>query len=102
MSLFDFFFPEQAQATYLRSIARSQRGKRTRSPVGGNKVEFRVRNLENDLGYVSLILAALLQKLDEKEVVDRDDVKAIMAELDELDGDKDNRLDINVLRGIGQ
>jgi hypothetical protein len=42
----------------------------------------------------------LLQKVDEKGVLSRDEVRETMASLDEIDGVKDGRLDINILRGL--
>jgi hypothetical protein len=44
-------------------------------------------------------LARLLQKVQEKDVVTRAEVKAAMAELDLMDGVEEGRLDVDVLKG---
>ena len=98
MSLFDFFFPEQAQATHLRSMAKSQRyrnRKRTRREGGLDK---RVESLEGDVGYLALVLGALLQKVDEKGVLTRDEVRAAVIDLDDVAGVRDGSLDVDILR----
>jgi len=99
MSLYDFFFPEQAQASHLRRIAEQQGFAATRHRRVSVNLEARVRALENDLGYVTLVLSSVLDKLDTKGVVTRQDLKEAMAVLDAIDGVQDGKLDINVLRG---
>ncbi len=101
MSLYDFFFPEQAQATHLRRLADSQ-GRRSRAQPKSSALGRRVDELEDDIGYLALVLGALLQQVDDKGVVTREDVRATLAELDELDGVKDGKLDVAILRGMGQ
>ena len=104
MSLFDFFFPEQAQAAHLRSIASRQRiadRRSSRTKRSQAELESRIESLEGDLGYVTLLLGSLLGQLDEKGVLTRDELKSTIAELDELDGVADGKLDVNVLRGLG-
>jgi hypothetical protein len=102
MSLFDFFFPEQAQATHLRSLAKGQRYKNRRAARRTGALNDRLESLENDVGYLALVLGALLQQVDEKGVLSRDDVRATVAELDEIDGVKDGKLDVDILRGMGR
>lgn len=101
MSLFDFFFPEQAQASHLRSLASSARTRNRRNIRKTGDLDRRIDDLEKDLGYVSLVLGALVQQLDAKGTLSRDDLRTVLAELDELDGVKDGRLDIDILRGMG-
>jgi hypothetical protein len=102
MSLFDFFFPEQAQASHLRRMAdqgyRSRR-ESARARRESSRLESRVDELEDDLGYVTLVLGGLLQALDEKGTLARKDVRAAISELDSLDGVPDGKLDINILKG---
>lgn len=99
MSLFDFFFPQQSQATHLRSLASSARIQTRRASRAAGALEQRVATLESDLGFASLVLAALMARLDERGHVTNAEVKALLAELDGLDGVKDGRLDLSVLRG---
>ncbi|MCA3007173.1 MAG: hypothetical protein INH34_02230 [Phycisphaerales bacterium] len=103
MSLFDFFFPEQAQASLLRTLVNENRRKKRRETLEGRtleKAEDRIEALENDLGFVALLLGSLLAKLDEKGVLTRQDVKDAMPTLDGADGVADGKLDIRVLRGM--
>jgi hypothetical protein len=102
MSLFDFFFPEQAQASYLRDIAEQQTRNTIRQSQASTTLEARVKHLETDLGYVTLILGSILDKLDEKGVVTRQDLKDATSALDKVDGVRDGKLDINILRNILQ
>lgn len=103
MSLFDFFFPEQAQASHLRRLteqqSRQNRGRRQQN-TEIKELSARIDQLEDDLGFVSLVLASVMARLDEKGTLTRADVRAAMQELDEIDGVADGRLDINVLRGM--
>ena len=103
MSLFDFFFPQQAQANYLRNIVAQKRARAKAESRGRaqttDALQAQIGSLENDLGYVALVLASVLQVLDAKGVVSRDDVRGVISELDELDGVADGKLDINILRG---
>lgn len=98
MSLFDFFFPEQAQASYLRDIAEQQTRSTIRQSHASHNLESRVKHLEADLGYVTLLLGSILDKLDEKGVVTRQDLKDATSALDAVDGVRDGKLDINILR----
>ena len=100
MGLYEFFFPHQAQSDMLWELARLQ--KLTARRLGAQRVELsaRVAELEQDLGYVTLVLGSILRKLDAKGVVTRDDLKREIAQLDELDGLKDGKLDIQLLRDM--
>ena len=103
MSLFDFFFPVQAQAEHLRNLVAqgraSVRALRRRELGVTAELQSQIEALEDDLGYVALVLGSLLQVLDSKDVLSRDDVRTVILEVDELDGVADGKLDINVLRG---
>ena len=99
MSFFDFFFPEQAQAAHLRNLVNAQRSKGRRESRAAGAANRRLDELEENLGFVSLVLAALLQTVDEKGVLTREEVRAALEELDEMDGVRDGRLDIAFLRG---
>ena len=110
MSLFDFFFPEQAQATHLRTIANATRLEKRRRlnrraaaasappTPPPSALEQRITALEADVGFASLVLAAVMARLDERGVVTKADVRTLVAELDSLDGVKDGRLDVSILR----
>ena len=103
MSLFDWFFPEQAQASHLRRLTEqnsAQRRQNRRDNAAVRGMEKRIEDLEQDLGFVSLVLASVMAKLDEKGTLSRADVKSAMKDIDEIDGVADGRLDINVLKGM--
>lgn len=108
MSLFDFFFPEQAQASHLRRLADQQQASgRNESPIDQTiethsfrifELEKRVTELERDLGFVSLLLATILNTVEKKEVVSREEIHATMEQMDLLDMFKDGRLTISALK----
>ncbi len=98
MSLFDWFFPDQSQATQMRRVAEQNRRDRERRGRAADDVESRVSELEENLGFVALVLGSLLEKLDKQRVVSRADLRSAMSELDRLDGVVDGRLDVGLLR----
>ncbi len=109
MSFFDFFFPEQAQASHLRSIAdrsrlEQRRSRSTAASSASNTAALtkRVEDLESDLGFVSLLLGSVMAQLDERGHISRDDLKELIKEVDGADGVEDGRLDVGVLRGLSQ
>jgi hypothetical protein len=99
MGLYELFFPEQAQADHLQEIARVQQAQLRRSIRSDTDGQSRLAALEKDMGFIALILGSILQRLDQKGIVTRDEIKQEMSALDELDGVKDGRLDVNILRG---
>jgi predicted flap endonuclease-1-like 5' DNA nuclease len=103
VSLYDFFFPEQAQATHLRRLSeqtrRVGRGQAAQDRAL-DKLEDRIGALEDDLGFVSLVLGSVIAKLDEKGVLTRQDLAAAMREVDGVDGVADGKFDIRALRAM--
>ncbi|MBM3961217.1 MAG: hypothetical protein FJ306_04850 [Planctomycetes bacterium] len=107
MSLFDFFFPDQAQATHLRRIAdqsaRSERRRNTASREAKatfDSLQRQVDELRGDIGFTALVLGALVARLDEKGVVTRADLQAAMARLDLTDDLADGTLDVERLKAV--
>lgn len=78
-----------------RSRSRSRRARATR------KLKARVEELEGDLGYLALVVAALLDRLDARGEVTRGEVQGLISKLDMLDGKGDGRIDISSLRDFG-
>ena len=109
MSLFDFFFPQQAQAGHLRRLAERQERQARVARIRSQKLEAqeqtqealaaRVDQLEHDLGFVCLVLAGLLEELEDQGGVTRDRIQSAIQVLDSKDGLTDGRLDVNLLRG---
>lgn len=99
MDLFDFFFPEQAQASHLRSIAQSSGlSKRTSARVSGQLSDL--TDLRQDVRFLTLVLAAIIKRLSETETMNLADVQDLLDEIDTLDGVADGSLEPGVLRGI--
>ena len=99
MSLFDFFFPEQAQASHLRklsetnSMANTQaRLARARTRAVAETSAKRVEELEGELAELTIIVEALLEKLSEDGTVTRADLARTVAEIDARDGVIDGKI----------
>jgi len=102
MSLFDFFFPQQAAASHLRAMREQQYEAMRRSAntrVGESETaEQRISELERDVGFLSLMLAGLLDLLEERGTVSREDVRKRLEALDLIDGVRDGRLNVRELK----
>ncbi len=99
MDFFDFFFPEQAQATHLRNIARSSNlSTRTSSRVSGQLSDL--TELREDMKFLTLVVAAIIKRLSENETMNLSDLQDLLDEIDQLDGVVDGNLEPGVLRGI--
>jgi hypothetical protein len=106
MSFFDFFFPEEAQASHLRRIADQQqlqsqqdgmrrfRDERERrwEVSRSQALEQRIEELERDLGQAGLVIEALLQALEASGTVKREDIAARAIAIDAADGVSDDRV----------
>lgn len=106
MSLFDFVFPEQAQAVHLRTLAEnSQREAMSRRAAEtaerlqmrqvsrlNSKSDDRIGKLENELAQSALIIESLVALLHEKGVVSRDELKERVARIDAEDGVIDGKI----------
>ncbi|MCA9060561.1 MAG: hypothetical protein KDA85_18750 [Planctomycetaceae bacterium] len=101
MSLFNFFFPGHTRTEQQRAadaIDAEARAHRQRDAAHLGELEHRVQELEQDLGFVALLLGGILDVIDKKGVATREDVQESIERLDMLDGLKDGRLDINALK----
>lgn len=98
MDLFDFFFPEQAQASHLRKIA--NRRATTPRHVSGTDHSSEINALRDDVKFLTLVITALLKRLSETETLSIADVQDLRDEIDALDGAADGGLDPGVLRGL--
>jgi hypothetical protein len=106
MSLFDFLFPEQAQASYLRQMANSNAQQtamlrsqqyteqlRQKQAVRLNtKAEDRVKELEVELAQSALVIESLISLLEEKNLVTREELKQRTSQIDAADGVVDGRI----------
>ena len=98
MDLFDFFFPEQAQASHLRTIA--QNGSFTPRRASGGDQTSEIKALQEDMSFLTLVIVALLRRSSETETASLADVQDLLDEIDGLDGVADGGLDPGVLRGL--
>jgi hypothetical protein len=106
MSFFDFFFPEEAQASHLRRIADQQQSqahqegmrhfrdeRERRWEVSRSQaLEQRVEELERDLGQAGLVIEALLQALESSGTLKREEIAARAIAIDSADGVTDGRV----------
>ncbi len=83
----------------MRKLSERHKNSQTRAIRSRGRSEHRVQRLEEDVGYLTLVLASLLAKLDESGTLNRADLKATMDDLDDFDGIKDGRLNVSILRG---
>ncbi|MBL7814247.1 MAG: hypothetical protein JNL70_04500 [Saprospiraceae bacterium] len=112
MNLMDFFFtnfvsPTNTELRHLRRLEHFEKLKQLQKsvapPVGSTtnvsieSLNKRLNQLEDVIGFQSLIIQGILTKLDEKGTVSKNEIREILSELDELDGVKDGKLNINTL-----
>ena len=103
MALSDFFLSDgEYHLRELVSLQRQQmrrdRNQERKNSRVEKSVDKKIEQLEHDLGFVSLLLASVMELLNDKGVVKRNDVKEIFKDLDLVDGVKDGKIDINMLR----
>ena len=103
MDLFDFMFPEQAEASHLRNISRHLRtqsiassGTRSRIEETNNSVE----SLQEDVRFLNMVVMAIIKRLTENETMNMADISDILDQIDGLDGVQDGGLDINAMRAV--
>ena len=103
MDLFDFFFPEQAEAAHLRQISsnlsRGQHSTRAAADTARRAVD-ELADLRSDVAFLTLVITAMLRRLAENETMSLADVADLLGEIDGLDGLPDGGLSPGVLRGM--
>ncbi len=102
MSLFDFFFPEWAEASHLRRLADSaeltERRERFASHrqrhqrLAAKQSQHRIDTLEKELEEATLVIEALIELLEEKDLATRTDLASRVHAIDARDGVVDGRL----------
>ncbi len=102
MSLFDFFFPEEAQASHLRRLADTTARNNTRARIAQTRSdhatrssEKRIRELEEEVSQLTIILEALLEKLSEDGSLSRADLAKKVAEINTRDENADEDITKN-------
>ena len=102
MSLFDFLFPEQAEAAHLRSLSKSMRRQAHNQRMANTKkdnLEKELKETKEDLEFSNLLLSSLIRKLVEKDILSKEELLETIQNVDLLDGIKDGKLNSNSLRG---
>jgi hypothetical protein len=62
------------------------------------ELEARVVDLENDVGFLTLTLGMVIQALEDKSVVNKEELRKDLKSMDILDGVADGKFDVNLLR----
>ena len=96
MDFFDFFFPEQAQAAYLRQIAEQKVG----AGMAAARSSDDVATLKSDVRFLTLVLATVIKRLAETKTMSLADLQDLMDQVDSSDGVSDAGLEPGVLRGM--
>lgn len=98
MKLFDFFFPQQAQASHLRRVAdvhtftlRHENYEERARARRHTEIDERFNSIEDQLGFLTLMLEAIIRKSEEKGVVTRDELQELMKSIDREDGKADGQ-----------
>lgn len=99
MSLFDFFFPEQAQAAHLRRVADNSSLSQTQARIARSRtartnldLSKRVDELEGEVAELTIILEAILECASEDGSLTRADLARKVAEIDARDEVIDGRI----------
>ena len=106
MDAFDFFMPEQAEASHLRRIADSMQAqnrnailtRRNRSQNSDMKKEL--EELREQISFLNGLSMVLIRTLTENNMLSLADLSDLLEEVDALDGTVGDGLDHNVLRGM--
>jgi len=75
LSLYELFFPEQAQTAQLKEIAAEQRRANRHQLRNSTDIDSRVSKLEDQIGSIGLFLVSLIEKLESGGAISRDDLK---------------------------
>ena len=99
MSVYDFFFPEQAQASHLRSLVEQKRyeydqDQRDKSDIKGELryAQNRIEKMGNEMAETQLLVKAMMELMEEVEAFDSSRLIEKIKEIDLRDGVKDGRI----------
>ncbi|MDE0897258.1 MAG: hypothetical protein OSB10_11825, partial [Planctomycetota bacterium] len=83
--MFDLDFSNWAQSRKIRDLESRNKRKGRSDRRARGRTATRIGELEDDIGYLSLVLGALLQQMDVKGVISREDIQQAMTKLDSYD-----------------
>ena len=103
MSFFDLLFPEWATATHLRTLTEQNQANQTQTRIAQSRaeriasaskkdLERRVESLEIELGQAALVMEALMEKFEEKQICSKQEMMGLIQEIDARDGMIDGRI----------
>ena len=99
MSVFDFFFPQQAQASHLRSLVQQKRYEYQRDQYDKNGIkdelrdaQKRIEKMGNEMAETQLIVKAMMELMEEVEAFDSSRLLEKIKEIDLRDGVEDKRI----------
>jgi len=99
MSLYDFFFPQQAAAEHLGRLVQHNSFSNTMDRVNQARTssklkntEKRVTELENEVAQLTIVLEALLEVLGNDPNISKDAIARKIAEIDARDGVLDGKI----------
>ena len=103
MSFFDLLFPDWATASHLRKLTEQSQQQDIRSRISQarkdrlqsaskRKSEERIEALEKELNQASLVIEALIEKLEEKKIASRAELQELITEIDGRDGMVDGKI----------
>ena len=102
MSLFDFFFPDQAQASHLRSLVklnqvrayrdRKEQSRSEKTKTRLDELEKQVDELVEELAESNLVTQALVKMITHDDPEEREHFKNLIAEIDASDGVTDGKV----------
>jgi hypothetical protein len=98
MGLYEFFYPQLAQAEALRNIAASM----GRAARAGAATRRKASEADESIGTLALVLLGLVGTLVEKGVIRKEDLLDQLRKVDGLDGAADGKVDpAHVLAALG-
>ena len=95
----DWFFSAPSEPAHLRSVIESMRRRSRVSRSADRRAKTARAEIEDDVGFLALVLLSLIGSLVEKGVLAEDELVAHLERLDGLDGVGDGKLTPDLLRG---
>lgn len=99
MNIFDFLFPEQAQASHLRRLSESSALLHSQARINSSRgqqaqmsLENRIESLQSEVGQLAIVIEALLESLADRGILTREELARKMSEIDARDGVVDGRI----------
>lgn len=100
MSLFDYIFADEIQLKQLRDISKTLKNQQIFKKGRAERLKKeKESDTDDNIGLLSLLMMTVIKKLIAKGIITEQELLDELLEIDQLDGLKNDQLDINVLRG---